>query len=138
VRNWGTKENPGPTLNIEHDKGGTCLGLAFEFPEKDKPRILEYLTKREGKAFALEECIVSLEDGREVSAVVPIYKGKNILSESLEALSPMASQAAGTSGKCVDYVLNIETHLKTLDIHDAEVSSMAELVRKKMTKKDIG
>lgn len=81
---------------------------------------------------------MSLEDGREEKAVVPIYEGKNILNETIEALAARASQAVGTSGKCVDYVLNIETHLKSLDIYDAEISKMAELVRNKKTQEDVG
>lgn len=43
VKNWGTRENPGPTLNIEQDEDAACPGLAFEFPETDKSKILEYL-----------------------------------------------------------------------------------------------
>lgn len=134
VKNWGTKEIPGPTLNIEQEDSSVCPGLAFEFSEKDQKEILGYLREREGKAFPLQERTVTLEDGREVKAFVPIYEGKNILNESLEELAKKACQAEGNSGKCADYVLNIETKLKALGIEDEEVSKMAELVRGKNNK----
>lgn len=137
VKNWGNKENPGPTLNVEQDESSACPGLAFEFSDKDKDKVLEYLRDREGKAFPLRERIVCLEDGREEKAFVPIYEGKNVLNETLEELSDRASRAEGTSGKCLDYVLNIETHLKSCGINDAEVSKMAELVRGKKDKKTL-
>ena len=100
VKNWGNKKMPGPTLNIEKEDSSVCPGLAFEFSENDQEKILEYLREREGKAFPLRECTVTLEDGREVKAFVPIYKGKNILNETLEELAKKASQAEGTIDTC--------------------------------------
>ena len=131
VSNWGNKETPGPTLNIEQDESSVCEGMAFEFPENDKEKVLEYLKKREGKAFLLKEYTVILDNGNEVKAFTPIYEGKNILNETLEELAKRASQAKGSSGKCVDYVLNIGTQIKSLGIDDEEVLKMAEMVNVK-------
>ncbi|GJM27897.1 MAG: hypothetical protein DHS20C17_05320 [Cyclobacteriaceae bacterium] len=55
VRNWGTKKSPGPTLNIEKHTDSICQGLLFEFPDNKKEVILNYLQKREGKAFTLKK-----------------------------------------------------------------------------------
>lgn len=99
VRNWGTKSIPGPTLNVERDETSSCPGVAFEFPEHEKEPILQYLQKREGKAFHSEEHDIDLDDGRTVQAIVPMYQGKSILDRSIEELAGLAVQAEGTSGR---------------------------------------
>ena len=132
VKNWGTHDYPGPTLSLIQDDASTCLGLVFEFPDLSQHTIKEYLGEREGKAFDLEECKVVLDSGEEVMAYVPIYHGRNILRESIEALAARAIVAEGKSGKCADYVISIDSRLRLLDLQDAEVSRMAKLVKSEL------
>lgn len=93
VKNWGTKSIPGPTLNVEKDADSSCPGLAFEFAEHEKEPILQYLQKREGRAFQLQEHGIVLDDGRTVRAIVPMYHGANILDKTIDELAELAVQA---------------------------------------------
>lgn len=131
VRNWGTKDIPGPTLNVEKSNGSSCYGIAFEFPQEKTKEVLDYLQDREGKKFALVECEVRLENGKNVEAHVPIYQGKNILDMSTEELAALACKAVGEDGKCLDYVLNIAKRLIDLGIEDEEVSQLAIILKQK-------
>src|SRR6266568_4933203 len=60
VRNWGTRNNPGPTLNLEKTEGGSCRGIAFEFPEDRGKEVLAVLVEREGQNFALHSLEIQL------------------------------------------------------------------------------
>jgi glutathione-specific gamma-glutamylcyclotransferase len=122
VKNWGTRENPGPTLNLVADSSSNCKGIAFEFPERERGRVLACLEKREGKGFRFEPQKVRLESGDWVDALVPIYSGKNVLSgKTLAELARMARKAHGTKGSSVDYVRNAAGKLELLGIDDAVV-----------------
>ena len=129
-KNWGTTNNPGPTLNVVPNKSASCRGMAFEFPEERRQEILKYLCDRE-KGFDLLELPVKFCVSSCVKAVVPLYKGKDILKKTIEELIDMVLVASGSSGYCVDYVLNLEKKLRSLGIHDRTVTTFAEGVREK-------
>src|SRR5215472_13444781 len=52
VKNWGTPNRPGLTLNLEKLDTGTCRGVAFEFSDAvvSNRAMLNYLSKREACA----------------------------------------------------------------------------------------
>ena len=129
-KNWGTTNNPGPTLNVVPKKSASCRGMAFEFPEGRRQEILKYLSDRE-KGFDLPELPVKFCLSSGVKAVVPLYKGKDILQKTIEELIDMALVASGSSGHCVDYVLNLEKKLRSLGIQDRTVTAFAEGIREK-------
>lgn len=123
VRNWGSKDNPCPTLNLAADPSRSCKGVAFEFPEARRNEVIAYLREREGKGFGLQPVEIRLESGDRVTAVAPIYSGKNLLSgRSPAELTAMARTAEGADGKCIDYAKNIATKLAELGIDDPEVA----------------
>jgi cation transport protein ChaC len=123
VRNWGSKDNPCPTLNLVADPSRSCKGIAFEFPEEKRNEVIDYLKKREGNGFDLQPVEIRLESGDRVSAIVPIYSGKNLISgRSPAELAVMARTAQGEDGKCVDYARNIAIKLAELGIDDPEVA----------------
>ena len=132
VKNWGTKALPGPTLNVEKADGSKCQGVVFHFSSEVYPMVLDYLKAREGKAFELTSCKVVLDGGEKVNAVVPIYRGRNILNKPIEQLVDMAILASGTSGRCVDYVSNIAQELEQNGIIDSEVEKFAAMVESKV------
>lgn len=129
--NWGTKNHPGTTLNVERCNGAYCEGLAFEFPDDLQEEILSYLRVREGKSFELQKHIIVFDNLNHEEAYVPVYIGKYILSQDIETLSNMAVVAVGSSGKCKDYVISLERQLKELNIQDSEVQMFSQLVKKK-------
>ncbi|GJM27898.1 MAG: hypothetical protein DHS20C17_05330 [Cyclobacteriaceae bacterium] len=65
-----------------------------------------------------------------VESITPIYEGVNILVEDYHTLAMRAYKAEGISGKCKDYILNIEQHLRNLNIEDQEVLKMIEAIRR--------
>ncbi len=125
VKNWGTQENPGPTLNLVNDSSSNCEGLAFGFSKKNSEKVLKYLRKREGRNFDLKELSIILESGKTVKTHVPIYSGPNIISDkSLSEKAKMAEKAIGDRGRCVDYIKNIGTRLDDLGIKDKAVQEI--------------
>lgn len=125
VRNWGTQAAPGPTLNLSKLDTGICRGIAFQFPNARKTEVLSYLEEREGKAFPLHNIVVHLKDQSEVSALVPLYNGKNVIEgKSPVELAEMVLAASGTDGTCLGYVTNIFDKLSSLGINDPAISDL--------------
>ncbi|WP_415869992.1 gamma-glutamylcyclotransferase [Burkholderia ubonensis] len=130
VVNWGTKECPCPTLNLELATGASCVGIAFEFPEGKAAHVEAYLAKREGKDFNLAQLEIAVKEVGTVWAMVPLYTGKNIVSPSTtQALVSAVRRACGTHGACSDYVSNVHGQLSMLGIEDPAVTRFVELLR---------
>ncbi|MCU7933938.1 MAG: gamma-glutamylcyclotransferase [Candidatus Thiodiazotropha sp. (ex Dulcina madagascariensis)] len=122
VANWGTKQSPCPTLNIEPDADSSCRGIAFEFQEQQRHEINAYLEKREGRNFELQTREVSAQVVGAFEAVVPLYTGNNIISEVDRA--SMIKAARGTSGACAEYITNVHEQLMKQGIEDPEISAL--------------
>jgi cation transport protein ChaC len=126
VRNWGTRERPGLTLNLEKFDTGTCRGVAFEFPHNSAGTrsVLEYLSNRE----ACTPCMLPvLTSGQQtVQAHVYIYAGKNVLDPQagLSRRAALVVNASGASGACFDYVRQTFKGLATIGIDDPEVTAL--------------
>src|SRR6202023_171053 len=91
--------------------------------------MLKYLTKRE--ACRLRSLAIRLPDGRDVSALVYIYKGNNILDPTtpLAQKASMVVRAKGKSGACADYVRQTLEGLSGIGLNDPEVTGLWEAVR---------
>ena len=125
VGNWGSKKCPCPTLNLTKSNSAHCQGMAFEFSDERKPRILKYLTKREGANFALRALPARLESGDDVIQLVPLYEGKNLIRPiSVEQIAKMALRATGKDGSCVCYINGVARELRRLGIDDPAVSQL--------------
>jgi cation transport regulator ChaC len=126
VVNWGTKQAPGPTLNVVPDPGSSCVGFIFEFPDTIEHEVMLALKEREG-GFDFPLRSVRLETGDKVNAYVPVYAGTNTIKNPAEIVA-MVTTASGKSGKCRDYVLNIAKELKQLGVSDAAVERLAHQI----------
>jgi len=130
--NWGTSVLPGPTLGLEEDSDAVVIGVAFEFPATMAAAVIEALTSREGRSFALEAHDVSLPpDHHSVSALVPVNsrRAKSYIGKlPLEARARMAAEARGKSGRCVNYALNVQSHLHSQGIVDEHVNAFVTKV----------
>jgi len=125
THNRGTKKSPCPTLNLEKEAAGTCKGMAFEFPDERRGDVLGYLEKREGADFQLELLPVRLDDDTDVQAHVPIYHGKNLISNAgRKEMAAMVRNATGTESSCEDYVKEIAELLAKLKIDDPAVTEL--------------
>jgi cation transport regulator ChaC len=129
IRNWGTKDAPGPTLNLIKCDAGVCRGIAFQFPDNRKTEIFSVLEAREGRTFPLRELVVRLDDQSEISAFVPLYNGKNIVEgKTLEEVAKLVLVASGTSGTCLSYINGIADKISTLGVHDPAVIDLWKAV----------
>lgn len=129
IKNWGSRQCPGPTLNLAPRADVNCRGYAFEFAETDQPLVKAYLSKREG-GFTLAERRARLADGPLITATVPIYEnGKNLIeNSSTEIIVAMIRAAGGTSGNCVDYVRNVAEQLAQLGVDDPQVNELLQAI----------
>jgi cation transport protein ChaC len=135
VGNWGTKNNPGLTLNLTQADEGTCYGVGFEFADDSERRneMLEALGRRE--ACGPREVRVCLEDRLSV-ALVYIYEGPRLIDEpmSLEQKSRMVLSARGKSGTCFDYVKNIHEGLQSIGLDDPPVTELWKAVQNRLAR----
>lgn len=129
-KNWGTKENPCPTLNLHEEPSASCTGMAFGFAESERAQVLDYLGKREGKGFQFKPLVIRFADGTKTEASAPLYAGKNRLADpTLEQQVRMFCAAAGDKGTGVDYVKGIAGKLDALGIHDPAVRVLQVALR---------
>jgi cation transport protein ChaC len=135
VENWGTAACPGLTLNLKQSDSHSCRGVAFGFAEnnEDARALLAYLTRRE--ACKPRNLPILLEDERQVTAVIYIYEGKNLLGEGvpLDEKVDMVVGARGNSGACLDYVKRTFDRLDSIGIHDPEVTELRNAVKNRLT-----
>ncbi len=125
TRNWGSREHPCPTLTLIRDPDATCRGIAFAFPQEKARAVKNYLQTREGKNFPLEEHTIHLQNGEDVSAFFPLYKGKNLLGENdPKKLADMILSAQGRSGHCHDYFKGLIKEFANLHIDDPEITKI--------------
>ncbi len=129
--NWGTTENPAPTLGLEPADAATCIGILFDLPDGRRDDVLAYLRKREGKSFEFPTLEVRLEDGSLVHALTPVndrtertYLGALTLDERVR----MARTASGSKGSGIDYVRGVRETLHRLGIRDPAVEAFSNSV----------
>jgi cation transport protein ChaC len=128
VRNWGSQQMPGPTLNLVPGEGG-CVGMAFEFPNDRSQEVLNYLREREGAGFKFYQKVVRLGDGAEVESIVGIYEGDFLINvTSIEEVAALVRRAHGRDGSCREYVVGILNKLRDLQIDDPIVTNLHRLI----------
>ena len=50
-KNWGSSENPGPTLGLVQEGSAESTGVAFEISDAHRQQVTSYLLARDGKSF---------------------------------------------------------------------------------------
>lgn len=132
IESRGTKEYPAPTLRIvPSDK--MCLGVAFEFPNDKRTEILKELYDREGPAFPLKEQLITLNSGKQITALVPTYEGRNLIGgKTLPEIAKMAILAKGKRGSGVQYVEDILNHLTKNEINDPVVTDLWKEIQRQL------
>jgi cation transport regulator ChaC len=129
TKNWGSKEVPCPTLNLEKVENAECRGVAFHFPDPSDMAVRTYLAEREGEGFPLEEVAIYLEEGTKVPAYTPIYHGSNLITIGETEKAHMIGQALGSNGSCRSYIKQVVDLLDSLHIEDTAVSSLWKAVQ---------
>ena len=128
----GTEEKPGLVLGL--DRGGSCIGVAFEVAPVKWETTLSYLRAREQVSVVYVEALQTIElldRGEKVEALLYVadrgheqYAGKL----SHDSLMKHVLQGVGEMGRCTDYVKSTLAHLKEMDIRDRTLEAIgAEL-----------
>ena len=101
VRNWGSKNHPGPTLNLQKMEHQSCRGIAFEFPDHQRQALTRVLTEREGCAPL--DLTIRLDNGTEVVALVTVYTGKTGFLSAVDypGRYPCGERVAASRPKCL-------------------------------------
>jgi cation transport protein ChaC len=124
----GTVERPGLVLGL--DRGGSCIGLAFQVPGELRDEVVGYLRERElvTSVYLEKTLTVALEGGAAVPALAYVvdrahtqYAGRL----DVEAAARQVRGAVGVSGANEEYVLNTVQHLKALGIRDRWLEDVA-------------
>lgn len=123
VKNWGTPECPCPTLNLVADPLASCVGMAFQFPERRVADVKSYLAKREGRYFPLVERKITVDD-MQVMASTSLYNGTALDTGAASEMLAAIQRTGGTSGLCRDYVAQVYTELGRLGIDDPTVTEL--------------
>lgn len=134
IEHRGRPERPGLVLGLDADPGATCRGLALRMPPDERDAILTALRARELVTDAYRETLVNvtLEDGREVEAVTFVMKRDHWQYAGglpLDEQAAIIAAASGGRGPNADYLFNTAAHLAEIELRDAEMERLADLVR---------
>jgi len=131
VENWGTEQEPCPTLGLEQDENATCTGVAFQFDEEWTAEVQAYLREREGPSFDFVEVEINLPGTKRVRATVAINDpsaASYIGDKTVEQRARMIEESQGKDGTCFDYLKNTRSKLVALSIEDNAVEALWKTV----------
>ena len=127
----GTQNAPGLVLGL--DKGGSCYGMGFKVEGKNRESVIEYLTRRELVTNVYQEAWrrIKFSDGKTVTALTyvvdrknPQYSGQLQVQKQID----IVSSASGASGQNREYILKTVEHLKTINIRDHNLETIARSI----------
>ena len=125
----GTREKPGLVFGL--DRGGACVGVAYQAVPGEEEATLAYLRERELVTYSYFEknLPVRLDDRRRVTALAYVadpaheqYAG----ALDFEGRLALVRSAEGRMGRNLDYVLSTRTELRNLGIVDQDLERIAE------------
>lgn len=128
----GTRDCPGLVLGL--DRGGCCIGFAFEVAHENWAETYTYLREREQRTEVYHEVRrrVRLATGETVRALTYMvdpghaqYAGRLPLEKQVERIM----EACGESGPNPDYAINTVAHLRQAGIHDSRLERLERALR---------
>ena len=131
----GTRERPGLVMGL--DRGGSCVGVAFQVAGTLHEPVMAYLRARElvTNVYLERTGSIVLEDGRHTQAVAYVadrahgqYAGRLSVEEAVERVCG----AVGGMGPNEDYVINTADHIRTLGIRDHWLEQVVAEIRKRV------
>ena len=128
--NWGDKETPCPTLNIEPSEDASCIGCAFRIHDDNRSSVLGYLARREGSEFELRELPIIVPGVGRISAFTSVLRptSARLDSATTEGRARLIQAAKGKSGRCYEYFINLRTQLLALGIADGDLDAVAKFL----------
>ncbi len=127
----GSPEKPGLVFGL--DRGGSCLGMAFEVAAADWAQTWDYLRKREQVTMVYRELFkqVRLQNGAEVMALTYAVDRRHAQCAaglSDPEIAALVRQGEGISGRNTEYVFNTHGHLQKLGIADPALERIIALL----------
>ena len=134
IHHRGTEAEPGLVLALDAAAGAACRGMAFRVAPEAQDETLATLRARELISSAYLEIVhpVRLDDGRRVEAVTYVIDPGHAQycgGLPLEEQAGIIARAVGGRGSNREYLFNTADHLAELGIEDAELSTLARIVR---------
>ncbi|WP_127144167.1 gamma-glutamylcyclotransferase [Pelagibacterium montanilacus] len=135
-RHRGTPEQPGLVFGLE--RGGSCIGMAFEVAPERWIEVRDYLREREQVTGVYRETRrpVKLASGEIVPALTFVtdpghiqYAGRLAIDDQFA----LVRRASGASGPNADYVVNTASHLEQLGIPDGRLDALSARLRSAAT-----
>ena len=130
----GTPEHPGLVLALDEYDGHVCEGVALRVPVGQEDAVLAYLREREliSSAYLEKRLQVILTDGRIEEALAYVVDPDHVQycgGLDLEEQAKIIAGASGGMGPNHEYLLNTQSHLTELGIHDPEIDWLSRRVR---------
>lgn len=131
----GVPEQPGRVVTLMREPGVRCWGMAYRVAEDVWAKVRAGLDHRERGGYTHRLLPVHDREDRVLTeALVYIAHAGNPNfhgPESLETLADTIAHCQGPSGPNPEYVLELERALRDMDAHDAHVSTLAALLRRR-------
>ncbi|MEN0001658.1 MAG: gamma-glutamylcyclotransferase [Pseudomonadota bacterium] len=131
----GTRQRPGLVMGL--DRGGSCVGIAYQVTQDDRHAAIAYLRERELITHVYKEVVghIRLDDGSKHLALTYVadqdheqYAGKVDVQTAVERVHG----AVGRAGPNEDYVLNTSAHIRELGIRDHWMEDLESRLRQAM------
>ena len=131
----GTPDAPGLVLALDRLESASCKGVAYQVGAEHAAEAIASLRERELVSSAYIEQIeeIKLASGEAVDAICYVvdkehsqYRG----GVTLEDQAQVIAKAIGPAGPNHEYLSQTLAGLAELDVHDAEMTKIAELVEK--------
>lgn len=134
IHHRGTEAEPGLVLALDAAEGASCHGMAFRVdPAHHEPTLAE-LRARELISSAYVERVLPLvlRDGREVAALCYVIDPDHVqyCHLDLDEQARIIARAVGGRGPNTEYLFNTADHLSEIGIEDAELTWLAQEVRR--------
>lgn len=126
----GTEDRPGLVMGL--DKGGACLGAAYQVAPGDWDETVEYLRAREQVTMVYREEYVRVKllepEPRSVTALCYLVDRSHVQyagSLSVEDQLTFVRQGVGHSGENPEYVVKTVEHMREAGIRDSKLEELA-------------
>jgi glutathione-specific gamma-glutamylcyclotransferase len=127
----GTSERSGLVLAL--DRGGSCIGIAYQVDIAKRDTVIAYLRGRElvTSAYLEREVLIKLDGGQKVRAITYVMDRAHEQYAGALRVGDAARRvigAVGISGTNEDYVKNAVNHLKKMGIRDRWLEAVVNLI----------
>ncbi|MEO1380907.1 MAG: gamma-glutamylcyclotransferase, partial [Pseudomonadota bacterium] len=131
----GTRQRPGLVMGL--DRGGSCVGIAYQVAEGDREATMAYLHERELITHVYKEHVgtIRLQTGEKKPAVTYVADQQHLQYAGKLDVQTAVRQVYGAVGKAgpnEDYVLNTSAHIRELGIRDHWLEDVESRLRQAM------